>query len=39
MSGLLGTTHNDLRLAVDALSGGLRARIVSASVYYIRKII
>ena len=30
------TTHNGLRFAVEALSGGLLTRIVSASVNYIR---
>ena len=31
------TTHNGLRFAVEALSGGLLTRIVSASVNYIRR--
>src|SRR5262245_27700876 len=30
------TTHNGLRFAVEALSGGLATRIVSVSVNYIR---
>ena len=31
------TTHNGLRFAVEALSGGMLTRIVSASVNYIRE--